>query len=60
MMYDRIARKKFKKTEILEKESEILEVLGFRMEEVNVYELVKNLSCNFCFMFLVEIKLSLS
>jgi hypothetical protein len=46
-MYDRIARKKFKRCEILDKESELLASLNFRMEAVNVYDLLKNVACNF-------------
>ncbi len=45
-MYDRIARKKFKRTEILEKQSELLCGLNFRMEEVNIYDILKNVACN--------------
>lgn len=52
-MYDRIARKKFKRTEILQKQSEILCALNFRMEEVNVYDIVKNASCKFLINYLV-------
>ena len=46
-MFDRIARKKFKKADILNKESEILQDLNFRLEEVNTYDLVKNAACTF-------------
>ena len=46
-MYDKITRKKFTKTEIIQKESDILCALNFNMEEVNVYDIVKNLACNY-------------
>lgn len=58
-MYDKIARKKFTRQEILQKESDILCALSFRMEEVNVYDIAKNLTCTFVFI-LVEIKLGIT
>ena len=36
-MYDKIARKKFTKTEIIQKESDILCALNFKMEEVRYF-----------------------
>lgn len=39
VLYDKIARKKFKKSEILEKESEIIETLSFSLENASVYDI---------------------
>lgn len=50
-MQDKIARKKFTRNEILNKQSEILAALNFRMEEPNIYDIAKNASCNFLFNF---------
>lgn len=42
VIFDKIARKKFKKEEILAKESEVIACLEFKLEEVNVYELARH------------------
>ncbi|CAM5999187.1 unnamed protein product [Sphagnum balticum] len=42
VVFDKIARKKFRKAEILEKESEIVNCLGFRLEAVTAYDVARH------------------
>lgn len=42
VVYDKIARKKFKKSEILETESLIIEALGFRLETPSIYDIARH------------------
>ena len=39
-MADKIARKKFTRQEIIEKESRMMEVLGFSLNSSNIFDLV--------------------
>ena len=39
VLYDKIGRKKFRKSEILEKESEIIQTLSFSLENASVYDI---------------------
>ena len=48
VVYDKIARKKFRKVDILEKESEIVACLGFRLEEPTAYDVARHAIGNFC------------
>jgi hypothetical protein len=41
VIYDKIARKKFKRNEILEKESEIINTLDFKIENVSIYDVAR-------------------
>lgn len=42
VIYDKIARKKFKRNEILEKESEIINTLDFKIENVSIYDVARH------------------
>jgi hypothetical protein len=42
VVYDKISRKKFKKSEILEMESEIVNALEFKMESPTVYDIARH------------------
>ena len=44
VIYDKIARKKFKKTEILEKESEVILNINFMLDEPTVYDLTRHIT----------------
>lgn len=41
MIYDKIARKKFKKSEILECEAKMIEALMFSLENPSVYDIAR-------------------
>ena len=43
VIYEKIARKKFKKTEILDKESEIVKVLDFKLETPSIYDISRHI-----------------
>jgi cyclin A len=43
IIYDKIARKKFKKTEILDKESDIVKALNFQLESPSVYDIARHI-----------------
>ena len=43
VIYEKIARKKFKKTEILDKESEIVNVLDFKLETPSIYDISRHI-----------------
>lgn len=43
VIYEKIARKKFKKTEILEKESDIVKALDFKLEVPSVYDIARHI-----------------
>lgn len=43
IIYDKIARKKFKKNEILDKESDIVKTLDFQMEKPSVYDISRHI-----------------
>ena len=43
IIYDKIARKKFKKSDILNKESEMVSVLDFKLEVPSVYDIARHL-----------------
>ena len=47
LIVDKIARKKFTREEILEKESRLIEVLNFRLEEATVFDIVKHINRKF-------------
>lgn len=47
LMVDKIARKKFSREDILEKESKIISTLNFKLEEVTLYDLVKHINRTF-------------
>jgi hypothetical protein len=42
VVYEKIARKKFKKTEILEMESEMVETLEFKLESPSIYDIARH------------------
>jgi hypothetical protein len=44
VIYEKIARKKFKKTEILDKESDIVKALDFKIEVPSVYDIARHIS----------------
>lgn len=46
VIYEKIARKKFKKTEILDKESEIVKVLDFKLETPSIYDISRHIVGN--------------
>lgn len=41
VIYEKIARKKFTKTEILEKEADIVNTLDFKLESPSVYDIAR-------------------
>lgn len=49
IIYDMIARKKFKKQEILEKESDMISTLGFKLEVPSVYDIARHIIGNYPF-----------
>ena len=43
VIYEKIARKKFKKVDILDKESEIVKVLNFKLESPSVFDISRHI-----------------
>ena len=43
VIYDKIARKKFKKSEILDKESEMITILDFKIENASIYDISRHI-----------------
>ena len=43
VIYDKIARKKFKKAEILDKESDMVKALDFQLEKPSVYDIARHI-----------------
>ena len=42
-IYDKIARKKFSKTDILDKESDIVGALDFKLETPSIYDIARHI-----------------
>jgi len=49
IIYDKIARKKFTKEEILQRESDIINALDFKLEVPSVYDIARHVIGNLFF-----------